>query len=250
MNVKRTIVNLIKIVLFVMVFILIKKGFEFILIDDADSYTRVTFHEMYEQDNIDVLFLGSSHCYRCFIPSIIDEGLYVNSFNAGSSAQTIVTSKLILQEAIKYNNINHVYLEVYYSKAFENRINSNPTEVYIVTDYLKPSIDKAVCMVNTSSKEQIINAFIPARREWRELFSIKRVKNVVSSKITDDYYSYRCACDNPIEEYVEKGYVANYTRIQNWNYCEAFSDKTINVSKITSDYKEDLNDIIEICKKK
>ena len=35
------------------------KFFRYVLIDDTAYYTRITFHEMYEQENIDVLFVGS-----------------------------------------------------------------------------------------------------------------------------------------------------------------------------------------------
>lgn len=65
----------------------IGKFFRYLLSDDASSYTRVTFHEMYEQDNIDILFVGSSLCYKGFIPEIFDEKLGLNTFNAGTSGQ-------------------------------------------------------------------------------------------------------------------------------------------------------------------
>ena len=244
---KRSIVNVIKIILFIAVFFLINKGFQYILIDDIDSETRITFHEMYEQDNIDVLFIGSSHCYRTFIPSILDEGLNVNSFNAGSSSQPIACSKLILQDAIKNNQINHVYLEVYYRFAFEDRIINNPTGMYIVTDYLNPSIEKTTCMINSSTKEELFNAFIPARREWRNLFNLEIVKNNIKLKNTTDYKEYRLPWWSG-DDYKEKGYVANYTKVTNWNFNGNEVCNDINLNDITRDYVEDLNDIIDICK--
>lgn len=40
----------------------------YLLMDDSQSYTRLTMHELYERadagEEIDTLFLGSSHCYR------------------------------------------------------------------------------------------------------------------------------------------------------------------------------------------
>ena len=35
----------------------------YISVDDTNSYTRLTMHEFYNQDDIDTLFIGASHCY-------------------------------------------------------------------------------------------------------------------------------------------------------------------------------------------
>ena len=44
----------------------------YLLMDDSQSYTRLTMHELYERadagEEIDTLFLGSSHCYRAYDP--------------------------------------------------------------------------------------------------------------------------------------------------------------------------------------
>ena len=60
--IKKKIKLWVSIVVFCILFVGCNKFFQYILIDDTASYTRLTFHEMYEQENIDVLFVGSSHC--------------------------------------------------------------------------------------------------------------------------------------------------------------------------------------------
>ena len=92
------------VIAFCFLFLLCGKFFRYILVDDTSSYTRITFHEMYEQDNIDILFVGSSHCYRTFIPEILDKKLGVNTFNVGTSAQQMDGSFMVIKEAAKYNN--------------------------------------------------------------------------------------------------------------------------------------------------
>ena len=60
--------------------------------------------------NYDLIFLGSSHCYRCFDPSVFQKyGL--NTYNLGSSSQTPINSFSILNSVIK--NTKAVLLEVY-----------------------------------------------------------------------------------------------------------------------------------------
>ena len=114
-NVKRVVACL----LFCVMFIGCGEFFRYILIDDTGSYTRITFHEMYEQENIDVLFVGSSHCYRSFIPEIFDDELGIASFNGGTSSQNLDGSYMVIKEAARYNDIKHVYLELYYNCAFD-----------------------------------------------------------------------------------------------------------------------------------
>ena len=58
----------------------------------------------------DVLFIGSSHCYRCFNPKVFDEHGIV-SYNFGSSSQTPLNSYCLLKKYI--SNTKKIILEVY-----------------------------------------------------------------------------------------------------------------------------------------
>ena len=73
---------------FAVLFLLCGAGFHLLLVDDTQSYTRLMMHEFYGQKNIDVLFVGSSHCYAALDPSVTDEAFAANTFNAGSSLQS------------------------------------------------------------------------------------------------------------------------------------------------------------------
>lgn len=232
------------------------KFFRYILIDDTASYTRITFHEMYEQDNIDVLFVGSSHCYRSFIPELLDEKMKANTFNAGSSSQQLDGSYMIIKEAAKYNDIEHIYLELYFDMAFQEYKNrSDLTNVYIISDYLKPSWDKLQYLLNASSKEYYIYSFIPARRNWEKFFDADYVKNIVKKKQSKDYKDYEGSyISGGVEAYGGKGYVAHKQIVEDWNY---FSNKNskyiwngIEPDNISEDWLDLLEDIIQFCDQK
>lgn len=63
-------------VLFIACFFACGEGWRYILIDDAKSYTRVMMHQLHEsEENIDIIFAGSSHVFRSLIPSITDDGM-------------------------------------------------------------------------------------------------------------------------------------------------------------------------------
>ena len=121
--------------LFCFIFVGCGKLFQYILIDDAASYTRIAFHEMYAQENIDILFVGSSHCYRSFDPEIFDKELGMVTFNAGTSAQNLDGSYMIIKEAARYNDIKHIYLELYYEIALgmPYKARTEMTQTYIIS---------------------------------------------------------------------------------------------------------------------
>ncbi|MCI9398205.1 MAG: hypothetical protein HFJ07_00015 [Lachnospiraceae bacterium] len=240
------------VIAFCFLFLLCGKFFRYILVDDTSSYTRITFHEMYEQDNIDILFVGSSHCYRTFIPEILDKKLGVNTFNVGTSAQQMDGSFMVIKEAAKYNNIKHIYLEVYYNLAFNAKEDRNlMTQTYIISDYLRPSLDKMIYLLNASSKEHYINSFIPARRNWAKFFNADYVKNLIDKKLTRDYKKYEYTyVTGDTERYAGKGYVENKTAIEKWNFFSESGWTKIDINNISSDWLQSLKDIIEFCNKK
>ncbi len=226
------------------------KLLRYIVTDDTSSYTRITFHEMYEQDNIDTLFVGSSHCYRSFIPSILDEEMCANTFNAGTSSQALDGSFMIIKEAARYNNLKHIYLEVYFNvglaDAYKNR--NQLTQTYIISDYLRPSFDKYRYLLNASSKEHYINSFIVARRNWDKLLKPSYILNLLSLKQTETYknYAYDYVAGDS-EYYAGKGFVASKGSVLNWNYFQPGILDGLSFENLSEDWYGSLNEIIDFC---
>ena len=71
------------------------------------------FHAL-PKNSLDVLFLGSSHCYRSLSPKVFKQELGLESFNLGSSSQTMKTSYGVLAEALEYQKPQKVILEVFH----------------------------------------------------------------------------------------------------------------------------------------
>lgn len=112
---KTIIKRIVAIALAICLFIAGAEFWKYILISDSTSYTRLMMHQLYNpEDNIDVLFVGSSHVYRAFIPKITDKEFGAYTFNAGSSGQFMDGSLAVIKEADKGNDIKHVFLELYY----------------------------------------------------------------------------------------------------------------------------------------
>jgi hypothetical protein len=73
----------------------------------------VRFREIEEFADVDIVFVGSSHCYRAFDPRIFEsEGLSV--FNMGSTSQTPLNSYFLLRRHLERLDPDLLVVEVYW----------------------------------------------------------------------------------------------------------------------------------------
>lgn len=247
----KKIVTLLKICIFVVLFAACGKLFRFLLVDDTASFTRIMMHEFYHQDeNIDILFVGSSHCYFSFVPTITDEIFGKNTFCAGSSAQQLDASYEIIKEAERHNELEHVYLEVYCGLASYSPYKERTllTSTYIISDYMHPSLDKFLFLLKASSKEHYSNSFITARRNWESFFDPDYVMDLICRKTSPGYknYSYDYVSTTD-KQYAGKGYVTNDGYAPEYFYLSYYPMYTDGFSK---DWENSLNDIIDYCVEK
>lgn len=249
--------RIIEVVCFLCLFVGCGKLWRFILVDDTQSYTRIMMHQLYTCENdIDVLFVGSSHVYRSIIPESMDKELKCYTFNVGSSSQALDGSFAIIKEAAKRNNLKHVYLECYYGVAMEERYieRSDLTSTYIISDYMKFSLDKINYLVHASSKKYWVNSFIVARRNWTKFGDIDYIKALVSKKTQDTYKRYEYVKADGVDEYyVDRGFVASDMRVSN---DILFNETAYNAIDIDfeglkkTDWASSLSDIVTFCNKK
>lgn len=250
---RKKIFSIIAPVLFLALLLGINRLMYYLLMDDAKSYTRLSLHEMYTQEeNIDVLFLGSSHCYRGVDPSVTDDIFDANTFNGGSSSQSWDGSYAILVEAGKRNELKKVYVEMYYGVAGEvYQERELLTSTYLISDYLRPSVNKVRYLVEGSSPDHWIDGFFPARRYWQKLFSRGYVANIIASKQTDAYKSHEY-WGNPegeIDYYAGKGYRACREGIEDNDFSIKDGPKTVTADMFSADDKKSIQRIIEYCEK-
>lgn len=207
----------------------------YLLIDDASSYTRLTLHEFYEMsdrgENIDTLFLGSSHCFRAYDPQLFSELTGKNAFNLGSSSQNYDTSYYLLREAARYHKLETVYLDMHYKFLFIDKKDRDLVQANIISDYMRPSLNKLTFLLTTSEAEEYTNRFLPFRRNWQQLGELSYVKNVLEQKQTESYRNYEPVTVEQ-EYYAGRGFV--------------WSDAILNAEEITwwdnfTDVPEDMD---------
>ena len=241
----------------VLLFIGCGEFLQYILIDDTNSYTRIMFHQLYHSpQNIDIAFVGSSHVYRSLDPRITDKEFGKYTFNAGTSSQGLDGSYAVIQELCHYHKPEQIFLELYYAIADEpeNKDRNQMTATYILSDYMRPSIRKLDFIINASSSSHYVNSFIPARRNWKNLFNFHYIFNLVSKKQKDTYKKYQWdKTKNQDEYYIEKGFVADRKIVNpqtHWNkLAYGKINKAINLTE-ENDWYRSLINIIKYCKEK
>lgn len=228
---------------------MIVKLCNYLVIDDTNSYTRLTLHEFYEsEEKIDTIFLGTSHCFRAYDPVLYEELTGESAFNLGSSSQNIDTSYFLLKEALKYQDIQKVYLDIYHIFLFFNPDNRELVEANIISDYMRPSINKLNFILKRSSSEHYTNSLMPFRREWQLLGDFEYLKENIEKKKQDSYKNY-----DPViyddEQYIEKGFVASYAELDPEVYDWVAKSEKVDLSDDTSFAMGYLQKIAALCEK-
>lgn len=241
-----------KVLLIAILFILVMSGINrfltYLLVDDTkqDDYSRRTIYELYNQENIDALFLGSSHCFMGINPAIIDKETGKKTFNAGTVSQLYNGSYALLKEADKLYDIEEVYMDMYYAQGLIDDVIDDRT--YIISDNMKPSLNKVEYVCGASDKESWISTFFPARRNWRNLFDYEEISKITEEKNKEEYKNYT-NLSGPVAEYKIKGFVGFKRQQQpehNW-FNEYFDSVPENY--ITQKNEKELKKIIDYCDK-
>ncbi len=237
-------------------FIGIAEGLRYLLTDDTKSYTRITFHQLHDpQENADILFVGSSHCYRALNPELLDGYFQARTFNGGTSSQLMDGSLAMIQEAVACNRVQHIYLELYYN-AFGTGKNKNRTQLtqtYILSDYMKPSLRRVRYLLEASGKEHYVNSFLVARRNWEGVFHWQEIAKLLRQKRSAAYRSFQWMPQpGSSEYYVDRGFVANDMagKPRQWNATAYGPLRVRTVDYEETDWGKYLQRIIDFCKQK
>lgn len=232
---------------------LLVKACNYLLTDDASSYTRLTMHELYETadsgENIDTLFLGSSHCFRAYDPQLFKELTGKTAFNLGSSSQNYDTSYYLLREAARYYDLKTVYLDMHYKFLFIDKKDRDLVQANIISDYMRFSLNKLEFLLSTSEADEYTNRFLPFRRNWQQLGDLSYIRSVWEKKQTERYREYEPVVLED-ERYVGRGFVwsdaeLNADEITWWdNFTDVPEDMDSDVT-YTLDYIER---IVEFCR--
>ena len=237
----KTFKTVVKIIIFLLIYICAQKLIVFLILDDTNTISRIMIHDIYsEEKNIDILFCGASHCQLGINPRIMDEAFGKNTFNAGSSSQGLETSLALIKEVAAHNDLEQVYVDLDYSIVM--RDTPNLESIYIISDYMRPSIRKISFLLNATSFDYYFNSFMPLHKGSGYAKSLKDIGELVSRKFDKGYWSY----EKVDPSYGGKGYIASRTVVDPND--PVFTDEYEDISgDIPETSIENINAMIEFC---
>ncbi len=178
----------------ILLFICSCKGLHYLYVKE-DSHDRIWQHAYYEmQGKIDNLFVGSSHVYCGVDPSMLNTINGQVNYNRTTGGMKMDTAYYAIQEAVKRNEPDNVYLELYYYIHCGENGNLDDYAIrrsdWFFTDYMNPSLFKVRRRLEIGGIKNGLETWLPFVRFREHLFDYEYVKEVVETKQDDAYRDY------------------------------------------------------------
>lgn len=221
------------------------------------AWERNTWHHLYsEEENIDNLFVGSSHVY-CGINSFqMDELNGENNFNLAMASMRMNGCYYGILEATKENNVKNIYLDMYHGVTVGNNCGLRSASTLYTNwksiDNMKFSLNKLRYQMNASGLDKYPETFFPFVRYREKLFDIDYIVNNMIEKKSEEYKNYRYSNSDSAgyTEYVGKGYMYTTATLDesallyNHDQIELNDNDTLMLEEV----EQCLNKIIRYCK--
>ncbi len=237
-------------------FFYLEKGMEFALVNDTNEWSRAMFHDFYtREENIDTLFLGSSHVYCGVNPEVISEKTGESAFNMASPAQPLNGSYYLLKEADKYHNLSKVCLELYFGQSVGEEGHFKEKEQlprnWRNTNYMKPSFNKLSYMLSMSKPSLAYMTFLPARRYFTDSFAPEKIKETIRQKRTKAYADFYVenVLNGVVETYEKDGFYYSEHRAEGGVLYDIVKPEQFTEHSMTPEAEQYLRKIIEYCEK-
>lgn len=230
----------------------------YLYVDDTDEFSRYMLHELYGQEqNIDRLYIGSSHVFSDIDPLILDEINGENNFNLSTGTQQLITSYYLLREADKKHDLRHVYVDLYYDCTVSGLGNLHDYGVipysWNVLNQMKPSLNKLSYMLHLSGPEYYYLTFLAFARYKEQLFEPDYVADLVRRKQTETWknYEYAHVRTREGEQFVmgsaQKGFMSNYATPEAGRFCDQISEEPLPENPVTDESLEYFLKITDYC---
>ena len=238
------------VVLLMAAIVVIYKGLDFVMTDDSDIRSRQSINDFYEQDNVDVLFLGSSHGVYGLNAGAISEETGLDVFNLATTSQDCSTSSFILEAALEAQpNIKQVYCEISYQ--LMKRDKPKDIYAYLGLDYIRDPILRARLILTNFSTDKYVNSFLRLRRNANALedLSLDRMIQTYKNKTSESYKDYSS------NKYMGRGFFRKDSTVYIGGDTLAINSESENLDTLSSEEFTDyqygcIEKMIDLCNKK
>lgn len=222
------------------------------LLEPAAGASDTMWNEYYQEDKIDMVFVGSSVCSATFNPVVFNEKLGVCSFNMGTPSQAIGQSLDALEVAFREHEIKRVVLGLGFFSLLEAP--SDAAEMTFEKAYarrqggVKKIIENAEYIIseNVINKEKSINYFFPwlynhVAISWNAIY-----ENVLA-KVNPDPVTFDADSIERKNWRLEKGYRPYTGELEYEKLWSLNSYYLYHFKKYNTDTIAELKGIIELC---
>ncbi len=222
---------------------------------DDGAESRVILRDFYEQQGeIDYLYLGSSHVYMDIDPFYLNDMDGGCHFNLATPSQFKNGTFYLLKEADRYNDLSHVYIELYYYSNVKTEYLDSPTERIDLqyyrnwqnTDNMRFSLNKLAYMFSIAGSEKYVDIFFPFSRYRTRLNDWEYVKQNMERKQKIDWQD---QYSREYREYRGNGYI--YSDHEFADSSRRVLQRTVlKESPLEEDSEKYLRCILDYCEKK
>ena len=196
-------IRIAKCILLILVIVGTYHALNYIATNDTAVMTRVTFHDFYEAEKVDGLFLGPSHVYAGLNMVELSELTGKEYYTVSTSSQETIASYYALEDALRHQDLKEVYLEISPSRmAVQDK--ERTIKLYIVTDYLKNTVQKWINMYEIYGMDGIVNAALKLRRNF-DILSKNPIDWKGLDKKDEMYWNYETSVERYGYDYTGKG---------------------------------------------
>lgn len=224
------------------------------LLEPAKGSSDTMWTEYYQEEEIDLAFVGASFCSTAFVPHVVDEKLGVNSFNMGTPLQAVGQTVSAVETLLEDHDVDTVVLGTGFfvlqyetlDKAeltFEKARARKKVGLSAIEDTLDYILDEGI-----RETEKSINYFFPWTYNHEKI-----TKDYIVKNITDKIEKWEIGLAGTDENVSKQGSAKGFRPMQGvvdydaaweinsyWYYDQAFLEEKV----------EEFEEILHLCKEK
>lgn len=145
---------------------------------EKGSYSQtVDVFKKTNKDSVSILIFGTSHAMNSYNPEIIDNSLGTYSFNFGSPAQKLKTTKFLIENILEETNPKVVVLDLFYYSVIED-MDTNQKQFQINTySKLNNSLNKfsyVASYLDFKSAIQVSSPSLKHHSDWSKILFMEK----------------------------------------------------------------------------
>ncbi len=157
-----------------------------LLCREPSSWGRKILNQIYQEDSIDVCFVGGSQVLQGIDPEIAQKKLGGTVVNITSSQQPPAATAALVREILdEHPEISEVYVSLDYSLLMTEDVNLE--SIYIVADAMKPSWNKIRYLLKATPQEYYLNSFLPLRKGEGYASSLSEIMENLKTLFSENY---------------------------------------------------------------